>query len=220
VVLALALLPLLPALSALADSGSGVRILYPPSRSALPDGPVRMIVAAPLSLRLSGTLDGRPLTLSRLAFADTWQTPGRLKVTDALIGDRSAAALWVASISLAPGNHTVVVGGQRLELCRPKGQAPAGWTDFYAHRLTTNAKLDCSGCHEITDGALGSAHTPDACAGCHDEGSVQLIHRHVSEPLGNCAMCHDPHGTSRPKMLQDTKEKLCSRCHEAGHSKG
>ncbi|MBI5835170.1 MAG: hypothetical protein HZB16_22930 [Armatimonadetes bacterium] len=204
------------------SAAEGLRLLYPPNHSALA-GPVRLMVAsAKDDPSPSATLDGQALVLTRLAFADTWRLPGKLKVTAKLVGDRASAALWVATLDLKPGSHAVVVGGQRLDLWRDGDAArPAESARYYGHPVVGEdpPRLDCAGCHDQPDGALASAPTPKACAGCHDEDSVQLIHRHVSTPLARCATCHDPHGTTRPKMLVDTKQALCSRCHEAGHSK-
>ncbi len=204
------------------DAAGGVRLLYPPTRTAQA-GPVRLIVATSKEAPApAATLDGTALPLQRLAFADTWQLAGKLKATAALVGDRSAAALWVATLDPQPGAHVVEVAGQRLDLWRD-GDAPSppDYARLHSHSpVGENAPaLDCAGCHEQPDGALASAPTPTACATCHDEDSVQLNHGHVAEPLARCAMCHDPHGTTRPKMLVDTPEALCRRCHESGHSK-
>lgn len=204
--------------AALADAPQGVRILYPAGRSACEAGPLRVVVATPLGTsRLAATLDGKPVALQRLTFADTWVLPGKLKATAERVGDRSAAALWVAQLDLKPGRHTLAAGGQKVQVCA--GKAPAGWASAYAHKPAGTGKTDCAGCHEMEGAALGAARTPKACASCHDEASVQLIHKHVAEPLARCAMCHDPHGAARPKLLVDAKEKLCSKCHESGHSK-
>jgi predicted CXXCH cytochrome family protein len=204
-----------------ADPAAGLRILYPPPRSAV-SRPLRLIVATPKAAAApAATLDGQALSLQRLTFDDAWQIPGKLKATAQLVGDRAAAALWAAALDLKPGTHTVLVGGQRLELWRGEGDPPKDYTRLYSHQPLGEAapKLDCGVCHEQKDDQLGAVSTPQACAGCHDEAAVQLRHSHVSEPLARCAQCHDPHGTPRPKMLVDAKPALCRKCHEAGHSK-
>ncbi len=66
---------------------------------------------------------------------------------------------------------------------------------------------------------LGGVKTPEACHACHAEADLQLKHSHIMDMLSRCWTCHDPHGSTRPKLLVDEKKKLCSRCHEAGHSK-
>jgi predicted CXXCH cytochrome family protein len=225
--LALGALLLMVLAGASAAPDGGTRLLYPPTRSLL-SRPVRLILATAKDAPAPAvTLDGNGLALERLTFADTWRMPGKLKATAALVGDRAATALWAATLDLKPGGHAVVVGEQRLDLWRVGGEAPStgeapkDYSRLHSHAPVGEAapKLDCGGCHELKDGVIGPVPTPQACADCHDESQVQLIHRHVSEPLARCAQCHDPHGTGRPKMLVDAKQVLCSKCHEAGHSK-
>lgn len=215
---------LLVVLLAAASAGDlePVRLLYPANRTAHA-GPVRLMAATAKDAPAPpATLDGQPLALQRLEFAPTWQLPGKLKETAARVGERSTAALWVATLELKPGAHTVLVGGHKLALWREGDVArPADYALAHSHAPVGQEapKLDCAGCHEQPDGALETARTPHSCADCHDEDSVQLIHQHVSPPLARCASCHDPHGSARPKLLVDSKEALCSRCHEKGHSK-
>ena len=227
---ACALAPVLLWIGSLAPSGgqappkassAGVRVLYPPDRCMVRSGVVRLMIAAPRSLqRVPASLDGKPLALQRLPFAEAWVSPGALRPTAEAVGDRGETAVWVAQPKLAPGLHVASVAGRKLQL-RVGSIAPQGWTQLYAHRTVgpDTAKPDCSGCHDMAGGALGAARTPNACAACHDEAAVQSIHSHVPQPFARCAMCHDPHGASRPKLLVDDKRKLCSRCHDAGHSK-
>lgn len=203
-------------------AAEGARLLYPPDHSAVA-GPVRLILATAKDAPApAATLDGQPLKLTRLAFAETWTLPGRIKTTAKQLGDRQQAAVWVAALDLKAGAHEVVAAGGKLALWRTSdAPTPEGYTLLHSHSAVGDdaPKLDCGGCHDAADSALGAVPTPKACGGCHDEDSVQLIHSHVSPPLARCASCHDPHGTARPKMLVDSKEALCSRCHEAGHSK-
>lgn len=203
------------------NPASGVRVLYPANRT-VHVRPTRVIVATPLTAaKPIATLDGKPFVLHRMTFADSWLAPGKLKATAELVGDRSVTALWASSVRLAPGPHVLMVAGKRLDLRGATGTVPAGWTTALEHSPVGAAagKLDCGGCHEMTGAVVGTVPTPKACATCHDDAAVQLIHRHITEPLARCAMCHDPHGSARPKLLTDAKEKLCSKCHAVGHSK-
>ncbi len=197
-----------------------VRVLYPANRTVAQAGPVRLIVAAPKAMaKLAATLDGKPLALQRLPFADAWMTPGVLTATADAVADRAETVLWIATPKLAAGTHTAVVAGRKVQFRAVKGKAPSGWTDRYAHSTPAGAASDCAGCHDTKGKALGAATMPDTCSRCHDEATVQNKHSHTPTPLARCAMCHDPHGAPRPKLLLDEKKKLCSRCHEAGHSK-
>ncbi len=67
---------------------------------------------------------------------------------------------------------------------------------------------DCTLCHE----ANGGVAPPDVCMDCHDpiEGR-----QHAPYAVGDCQICHDPHGSSRAYLLTDTIRALCTRCHPA-----
>lgn len=203
------------------NAPGGIRILYPADHTVL-NGISRLVVAAPLTGKVTASLDGKPVTFHRMTFAASWVTPGRLKATSALIGERASTAVWASALKLSPGAHTLAVGGQRVEVRVLARAIPPGWTQAYVHQpvKAESGRLDCAGCHESEAGVIGPAPTPASCAPCHDENAVQLIHHHVAEPLAKCAMCHDPHGAARPKLLVDDKQKLCSKCHESGHFKG
>lgn len=224
-VTALSLLLLLAAGAQTPDPAKGVRILYPAPRSAH-SSPVRLMIATEKSATTPAVkLDGKPVPMTKMTFAETWAIPSKLKRTAARVRDRAACVLWVAQITLAPGQHVVAAGDQKLPLLGVKNSSTplaAGWTRASAHRLLPSGghKQDCAACHELTDDALGSVATPNVCAPCHDETSVQLIHNHIPQPLAKCAMCHDPHGAALPKLLVDTKQKLCTKCHASGHFRG
>ena len=197
---------------------SAVKLLYPLAGTVRKPGPVRVLLAAPKGAPMpSAAWDGKPLRLSRMAFDPAWTAPTPLQRTSDLLGDRSAMDLWLAAPVEAAGKHTLQAAGRSLALT-VNAAAAKGLALAVAHPKPASAT--CSGCHTVTQGLLGDAGTPGACAGCHDDAAVQTIHKHVTEPLRRCAMCHDPHEAARPNLLCATKEKLCSRCHALGHSKG
>ncbi len=211
------------AIAASPDATNGVRILYPlPGSSCL--GAVRVIAATPnTQSSLTAALDGVRINLIRTQFSETWQLAGKLKRATELVGSRQKASIWTVPLNLAPGRHVLTVGTAKLTIFG--GAAPASAAKYsaplYSHkRLAVDSSgLDCGGCHELIDGRLGEVRTPSACATCHDDTSVQLIHSHVPQHLSRCAQCHDPHGAPYPHLLVDIKKRLCARCHDAGHIK-
>lgn len=200
-------------------------MLYPAARSAHV-GKIRLIVAAGRSTAsVPASIDGKPVGLERMDFDNEWQLPGKLRATSALVGDRAETTLWVAEASPEPGNHRIVAGSESCDIhvaLNRKSDLPPGWKWTWSHRRldTPESGPDCAACHSRNENRIGSVMTPKVCAPCHDETSVQLIHGHVPGPLAKCAMCHDPHGASLPKLLVDTKAKLCTKCHSAGHFRG
>ncbi len=210
--------PLVPATA----QPAAVRLLYPANRVVVAELPFRLVLATALDAPAPvATLDNQPLPLHRLTFDRSWTTPSRLKATAAQVGDRAATALWAATVKLSAGAHRLAVGTQVLEVRAGKDSPPVGWSAWQGHPVIAPdpEQPDCAACHEHEGETIGAAPTPRACDTCHDEASVQLIHQHVAEPLGKCAVCHDPHGATRPKSLVDDRKTLCRKCHDAGHAK-
>lgn len=198
-----------------------VLILYPADRS-VHRGPVQIIVAAPATARaVRATLNGKPLLLRRLPFDPEWVTPGAIEGTARILGDRQQRTLWVGSVS-KPGRHVVSAGSAAsVSFLLTRSPAPPHFAAAYTHPPlpVPPGRSACVACHSIVKGRLGAAATPQSCSPCHSEVAVQLVHRHVAQPLARCGMCHDPHGAPLGKLLVDAREKLCIRCHSAGHSK-
>jgi predicted CXXCH cytochrome family protein len=165
-------------------------------------------------------LDSQQARLTRLRFSPTWLMPGAIARTAERIGDRAEADLWLGQVTGKRARRLTVGSEQRTVFIGERG--PAGWYQARAHGPVPSepGRHRCSGCHEMADGKLGPAPTPRACETCHSDVAVQTIHRHVTPPLARCGLCHDPHGATRPKLLTDAREKLCTRCHPGGHSKG
>lgn len=73
----------------------------------------------------------------------------------------------------------------------------------------------CEECHKVKEEGgkkvFGFAGT-EGCTHCHKDLSN---HNHDMTLLKECNICHDPHGAMIDKRLLDTKEKLCTQCHEA-----
>lgn len=85
------------------------------------------------------------------------------------------------------------------------------------------AKQGCTNCHDPHAGKhqfrLKADRRKDICLTCHTEkkewvNNVKNKHGAIFLEDGGCIACHDPHGTTRPKMLkaENTKD-LCLRCH-------
>lgn len=167
------------------------------------------------------------------AVAPVSMRPTRLKIDAAAIGwdwSRKTGEAWTqvgdGSWRRADGVAWSRASGEAWERTGDGGWAPVSagsdWRRASDHPLLAAAEgePDCQVCHGGNKGVLSAAATPRACSPCHPEASVQLIHRHVAEPLARCAMCHDPHGAPFPKLLLAPRDKLCSQCHALGHSKG
>lgn len=93
--------------------------------------------------------------------------------------------------------------------------------------------MGCSTCHithKTSDKGDREANyhltknAPALCVDCHDTKDANLAKVHQNQPFENtdCLTCHDPHQSSRPKLMQafvhapfDGGSASCSSCHQA-----
>lgn len=98
---------------------------------------------------------------------------------------------------------------QRIQVSRP------------SRHPVLEGKVICSDCHNPHGSAGGSNlvrdTVNDTCFKCHTEKRGPFIwnHQPVTE---NCALCHDPHGTTVANLLKWRAPFLCQQCHEPGTS--
>jgi len=86
-----------------------------------------------------------------------------------------------------------------------------------SHHPIVEGKVTCSDCHNphgsAGDKNLARDTVNDTCFMCHAEKRGPFIwnHQPVTE---NCALCHDPHGTTVANLLKFRPPFLCQQCHE------
>jgi DmsE family decaheme c-type cytochrome len=80
--------------------------------------------------------------------------------------------------------------------------------------------LSCFSCHTLHEGPqqkISKDKMADLCYGCHPDIKAQFslfAHHPVRERKMNCFDCHDPHGSTQPRMLKGVSPRdLCTRCH-------
>jgi predicted CXXCH cytochrome family protein len=215
--------------------------MCPPDKAVVIAERVQLVVVTGLgSASPLITLDGQPINPARIELAEALAMLGnRISASSTnrvqaagfacavLLRDKSDKGLLLATLTLKPGAHVLEVAGASTRLFRSMttnlSDAPKGWLLFHPHPPAhdTSQPMDCQSCHEVrvaeAKSLLGRAKVPQTCQQCHGEVELRLIHSHIMEPLANCRMCHNPHGTSRPSLLINDQDKLCSQCHEAGH---
>jgi predicted CXXCH cytochrome family protein len=224
-------------------AGNDVAVLYPRD-GCIVEGDVTLImVVAPASKpQPTVSVDGKPVGVERMAFSPIWITrltrinpasfsPQGNPAATSLLKDKSDKVMLVAAVSLAEGRHVIDANGAKVNVFRKQAAgsptAPEGWPVFHTHQAQTTKDsaeaLACERCHTMSRAdngrVLGTVKVPGNCEECHTDVDLQLIHRHVLDSLSKCHTCHDPHGSTRAKLLVDDQEKLCTRCHEGGHSK-
>jgi DmsE family decaheme c-type cytochrome len=80
--------------------------------------------------------------------------------------------------------------------------------------------VPCAACHAVhtkADPVLSKATQPEACYACHKTERAQT-HRVSTHPLAAgkmaCSDCHNPHGTTGPKLLaKNSVNDTCTTCH-------
>ncbi|MCL5098615.1 MAG: hypothetical protein M1608_14015 [Candidatus Omnitrophica bacterium] len=219
-----------------------VRFVSPIDHSIISTNRVQIIVIAnSLESAPAITLDGQPIQSERVELGKSWllrlgkgASPSSATASPRSVAPNGAASgkpekvLLLANVPLSPGRHTIEAAGSRILLFRSTAtdhsDAPAGWPLFQSHPITTDPSQpsSCENCH-LTHGSgkdlvLDRVKMPEACYSCHDLVDLRLAHSHVMDPLAECAICHNPHGSTQPNLLINTRAKLCVQCHEAGHS--
>ena len=95
---------------------------------------------------------------------------------------------------------------------------------FWSGSVHENNGIACTSCHAVHTGPgianrsqLANLTVEDTCAPCHKEqvrAENKFSHHPTREGKMNCASCHNPHGTTSPKLVKaiSTRE-LCFNCH-------
>lgn len=96
-------------------------------------------------------------------------------------------------------------------------------SDYIKHEyMHMPAEDDCETCHM----ANGNKHPrtgivafeladvmPSLCYLCHEEPTKSLLH--APYEMGECTMCHSPHGSNAPGMLLNSPQSaMCAECHD------
>ena len=93
---------------------------------------------------------------------------------------------------------------QRTQLARP------------SHHPVPEGKMTCMDCHNVHGSAgpklVKRDSTNDTCYTCHAEKRGPFVFGH--EPVNeDCAICHNPHGSTVQAMLKARAPMLCQQCH-------
>jgi DmsE family decaheme c-type cytochrome len=80
--------------------------------------------------------------------------------------------------------------------------------------------LACANCHTVhapQDKVLTKATQPEVCFACHKTERAQthrISHHPINEGKVVCSDCHNPHGSTGPKLLvKDSVNDTCYTCH-------
>lgn len=94
----------------------------------------------------------------------------------------------------------------------------------YTHPVL-QGKITCSDCHDPHGSdarkpkGLAIARINDTCMECHREQARTHVYEHEALREG-CVTCHNAHGSINKKMLTETDNNLCLKCHAQISPKG
>jgi DmsE family decaheme c-type cytochrome len=95
------------------------------------------------------------------------------------------------------------------------------WASFqrpYKHRLPEGA-MSCVDCHNPHGSVLSKTmqttrSSEPSCARCHGDKTGPFAFEHAPVRLEGCGACHQPHGSSNPRMLsRQVVSQVCMECH-------
>jgi len=127
---------------------------------------------------------------------------------------------------------TVLFGGKKGPDSRFARSSPAvqsetcmtchqgGLRDHWEGSQHQSRDIPCASCHEVhakKDKVLVKATQPEVCFQCHKTERAQT-HRISTHPIDAgkmaCSDCHNPHGTTGPKLLvKNNVNETCYQCH-------
>lgn len=96
----------------------------------------------------------------------------------------------------------------------------------FKHRVNEGS-VDCTDCHNPHGAPVSTwrtAHAPrmvssalgdrQPCVGCHADKRGPFVHEHAPVRVEGCQSCHEPHGSTNPRLLQRPNPfTLCLECH-------
>lgn len=104
-----------------------------------------------------------------------------------------------------------------LELCVScHSDQKAQMTLPFRHR-TSDGVLECTDCHNAHGRSVNRMRRlarREACFACHADKKGPFMFEHEVSTVTGCAACHEPHGSTNPKLLVRANVfSLCLECH-------
>jgi len=128
-----------------------------------------------------------------------------------------------------PGSKHVAVGGGRGRFILNPGQDATACfqchLDTHAefslpqHHPVLEGRMNCVQCHDPHGadimkpaGGPALARLNQSCAACHRDQAKPFVFEHEALREG-CTVCHSPHGSVNAKLLLESDNNLCLKCH-------
>jgi len=120
------------------------------------------------------------------------------------------------------GHDKVRSKSTQTEVCFTCHKEQRNQANRPSHHPIIEGKMSCSSCHDVHSDnpkMMARGSTNDTCYTCHMEKRGPFLHSHqpVTE---DCAICHNPHGTTAANLLKTRMPFLCQSCHDASSHHG
>lgn len=132
-----------------------------------------------------------------------------------LVADNSRQRVDTSALKLLRGNET--------QLClKCHTEQKAQFSMPFRHKVL-EGQMKCSDCHNPHGGFETqqlrlTTGTDAACVKCHSDKQGPFTFEHEPVKVEGCSICHTPHGTSNPKLLNRSNVfQLCIECHTNAH---
>ena len=135
-----------------------------------------------------------------------------------LKGDPNVKGRAAPDVVFKKGAFAVSDDRERAGQCLAchKGGARNHW-DGGQHQNNGVACNDCHVVHRPLDKVLSKKTQADVCFSCHKEQRAdikKISHHPIGEGKVACSDCHNPHGSTGPKLLKkNTVTETCYTCH-------
>lgn len=135
-----------------------------------------------------------------------------------LKGDPSVKGRPAPDVVFKKGTYAASEDSDRAGQCLSchKGGKRNHW-DGAQHQANGVACNDCHKVHQPTDRVLSKKTQPEVCFTCHKEqraDAKKVSHHPIEEGKVVCSDCHNPHGSTGPKLLKaNTVLETCYSCH-------
>jgi len=131
---------------------------------------------------------------------EAWRKPV-LSIYQTPHGNRADSRAPLCTTCHGDGTAHIEAGGDKEKIDKPAG-------------------LACANCHTVhapQDKVLAKATQPEVCFTCHKTERAQthrISHHPILEGKVVCSDCHNPHGSTGPKLLvKDSVNDTCYTCH-------
>lgn len=166
--------------------------------------------------RILRPVDGAVLTTGKLEAIAKLVSKGQLLLDGKPVEmKQKAPGVFTSILQAATGTHLLELqfegGSEKVRFAAGPAPTAEEWKPFRLHPPAST----CETCHAIRENAWDFKHDKleTTCSGCHDLKAFAAKHQHNTTQLADCAMCHNPHGSTAQFHMKYPRAVACKQCH-------